>query len=228
MNFDSDKIICCPYNRTHKFSAYKLHDHLMRCKEGLKSKEKLYFCSGNAFICFVGENERYEHLKKCKLCNGIDKICNKDYDSKRNVEVDVNNDSYTVIENSNFMGYVPKLHSQEYYYKRINDPEIIDEYVNDYKQRRLEQRYINKVDEKEKVIHSENKIIRKKFDEDKDVRMNGTMNGTMNGNINFTMNLSRNDSIKYVNDTWFDQTKVLNKSELENSIIGNNDDTIIY
>lgn len=197
--FDNDKLISCPYNRTHRFAAYKLHDHLMRCKEGIKSTEKLYFCKGNSFICFVGENERYDHLKKCKLCNGINKITNE---NKNVIEVDKNNDSYTMLNNSNIDGFVNNLHSQEHYFQKLNDPEVLDEYIKDYKERRENEKKLN-VKEKEKDIMAAcTKNNKKDYEEDR-------------VNNNFTMNVSKNDSIKYVNDTWFEQTNILNRSELE-------------
>ena len=68
--YDYETMTNCPYNRNHTFLKFKLIDHINRCKDALKSTEKLYFCKGPSIKCILGNQKYEEHKKICEACNG--------------------------------------------------------------------------------------------------------------------------------------------------------------
>lgn len=121
-----DMKICCPFNKNHKLMRFKLHDHLMKCKDAKKRQnERLYICVNNAFVISIGEENYIRHCLSCRVCLERYNYEHPEYKLKlkneayNNVTID-----YEGNKNSDYFKTI-----QKHLINSNNEPSFLESYV---------------------------------------------------------------------------------------------------
>lgn len=65
MEKDKEKMLTCPFNKSHNISSFKFLSHIHKCKDGKGKLEKLVKCKKDSSLMFY---DKEDHLKSCGNC----------------------------------------------------------------------------------------------------------------------------------------------------------------
>ena len=97
----------CPYNENHLIERSKIFNHVNKCSDRKKCKEKLYYCKNTKSNMFIGEKKFYEHIIRCEECSSFhfkdknDNKCNINNTLLQNSSTDVSSSSYLCFNELN-------------------------------------------------------------------------------------------------------------------------------